>query len=92
MTKQMVSDEEVRQCRDNPFNPTGGILVEMATDLLNARTLVKKLERELGETRDQGIRFRQALNYITTYSEREDWPEEVIDAITEAGECEVANE
>ena len=55
-------------------------------------SLVKKLERELGETRDQGIRFRQALNYVTTYSKREDWPEEVIDAITEAGECEVANE
>ena len=39
-----VSDEEARQCRDNPYNPSGGILVEMAADLLDARARIKVLE------------------------------------------------
>ena len=71
-----VSDEEARQCRDNPYNPSGGILVEMAADLLDARARIKVLEGVL----------RGILGILFEFEEIDGAEKEIIAARTALGE------
>jgi predicted nuclease with TOPRIM domain len=103
VNRQAAKDEEIERLKEesNSFHDAAVRLAtryckEHADEIDGAEQpeVCDLCAREAAEARvkvleDQCVRFRQALNYVSEYPDSSEWPEEVVDAITEAGEEEV---
>ena len=78
-------EPEIPPCFDSEGRCLICVLLGQVED---ARATIREQREEIERLTDKMVRFRQALNYVTGYPDPNDWPEEIVDGVTEAGEGE----